>query len=636
MALGDPILSADLLRPVFRVRAILHVIGALSGLVLAVSGQSSWLVPAAGATIAVIAAAQIRTCPIPSAWAADMLYAVLIAYGTGSPVGPAMVVGWSAVIGIVDTNESRLYPVGVGLAGLAVAAALDPAGFDPTVPSAMVHPIALGTVGVFFEVMFRVVGRLLRGNAKEFRAFFDRVPVALTRTSADGRLLEFNQATAEMFQDPVVGELVAARYADPECRRRLFEQLTRDGSVHGFETLMITRPGETIEALISANAVTDDGGRVRFYESGIFDFTSLRQLERERERLAMLIDATSDLVTLGGWDGSIRYANPAVRSWMRRYVSDEEYVDLRQPISRSDERMLVEVLRAEGSWAGVLTIPGREGDRTIRMLAQVLDIGGEPTIALISRDVTDEIDTERQLKQLIRAKDELVASISHEIRTPLSVVMGLAAEVRDHYADFDSETHKEFAAMIADQGQEMANIVEDLLVAARADTGSIVLVPGTVDLREEAAATLRALPDAKNARRVENHAAGECWGDASRIRQILRNLIINAQRYGGEKVVITTRREGDTMVLDVIDDGSGVPNPEIATIFEPFGRAHTAGTQPGSIGLGLSVSRDLARRMSGDLEYARREEATVFRLTLPAGPPARDEHVDIDARDRVA
>jgi len=597
---------------------------------------TSWLVPAAGITIAAIAAVQIRTCPIPSAWAADMLYAVLIAYGAHAPVGPAMVVGWSAVIGIFDTDERRLYPVGVGLAGLAVAAALDPAHFDLTSASAMTPLIALGAVAVFFEVMFRVVGRLLRENTKELRAFFERVPVALARTAADGRLLEFNGATTELFRDPVLGEPVAERYVDPERRRQFFEKLTRDGSVHDFETRMITGPGEAIEALVSANAVTDDGGRLRFIESAIFDFTSLRHLERERERLARLIDATSDLVALGSWDGSIRYANPAFRSWMRRHVTDEEYVDLGQPISRSDEKMLARALRADGSWAGVLTVHGREGDRTVSLLAQVLDIGGAPTIASISRDITDEINAERQLKELIRAKDELVASISHEIRTPLSVVMGLASEVRDNYVDFDSETHKEFAVMIADQGQEMANIVEDLLVAASADTGGIVLVPGTVDLREETAATLRALPDGGNADRVENQAADGCWGDASRIRQILRNLIINAQRYGGEKVVITTHREGDTIVLDVIDDGSGVPNPEIATIFEPFGRAHTAGTQPGSIGLGLSVSRDLARCMGGDLEYVRREETTVFRLTLPAGPSSgREQTADIDARASV-
>jgi PAS domain S-box-containing protein len=630
---ASPILPEELLKPNFRARAAMHVLGLVIAIVLVSAGGSPPILVIVALVVVPLAFYQTRTCSIRDAWVVDVIYAVIFSYASKSAVGPAMIIGWAAVIGLVDEEHDRLYPVGSGLAGLAAALVMQPE-ITITVVS-VANALGVAASAFLFVHIFRFIGGLLREHDAELRAFFDRVPVALTRTSPEGELLEFNQATAELFGDVILGEQVVARYVDPDRRRQLFDQLSRDGSVHGFEARLITGPGEAIEALISANAVNDDGGRLRFIESAIFDFTSLHQLERERERLARLIDATSDLVALGTWDGSIRYANPAVRSWVRRHVTDEEYIDLGQPISRSDEEMMVKALRADGSWAGALTVRGREGDRTVSVLAQVLDIGGEPTIASISRDVTDEINTERQLKELIRAKDELVASISHEIRTPLSVVMGLASEVRDNYVDFDRETHEEFASLIADQGQEMANIVEDLLVAARADSGSIVLVPGAVDLQEETSATLRALPDAKRVRLIENRARHECWGDASRIRQILRNLIINAQRYGGEKVVVTTRRDGDVIVLEVTDDGPGVPSPEVAMIFEPFGRAHAAGTQPGSIGLGLSVSRDLARRMGGDLEYVRREEATVFRLTLPVYPPARDAHAPIDARGGV-
>jgi signal transduction histidine kinase len=384
---------------------------------------------------------------------------------------------------------------------------------------------------------------------------------------------------------------------------------------------MVTSPGETIDAVISANAVTDDNDSLRFIESAIFDFTPLRQLEVERERLARVVDATSDLISLASADGTIRYANSAARAWFRQHVTDAEYVHLAQPIADDDAAMLAKALEVEGSWVGVLTVPGRQGIRTVSVSLQAIQMRGELTIASISRDVTTEIETEKQLKDLIRAKDELVASISHEIRTPLSVVLGLASEVRDNYETFDRGTHREFAALIAEQGQEMANIVEDLLVAARADTGSIVLAPIMVDINEEVEMSLRALPDQSRGLRVTNQAAGTCWADASRVRQILRNLISNAARYGGDQVTISAEQRDGLMALAVADSGTGVSNDEIATIFEPFGRAHAKGTQPNSIGLGLSVSRDLARRMGGDLVYSRDRGTTVFTLTLPAEAP---------------
>ncbi len=583
-------LPEQLLRPNFKARAGMHVFGLVVAVALVVAGHSPPLLIAAGVIAVPVAFYQVRTCSVRGAWSVDLAYGVVFSYASGSAVGPAMIVGWSAVIGIVDVEHDWVYPVGGGVAAAAATVAMQ-RSFSMDLPT-VAHASTVGATAALFVIIFRYIGGLLSSNEKELRAFFERVPVALTRTSPEGELLEYNRATAEMFRNPSVGESIVARYADPEQRRRFLDILARDGAVHSFEARMGTSPTETIEAVISANAVADDAGELRFIESAIFDFTPLRQLEVERERLARVIDATSDLISLANADGSIRYANSAARAWIRRHVTDEEYVHLAQPVAGDDAVMLAKALDEDGSWVGVLTVPGRQGTRTVSVSLQAIRMRGELTIASISRDVTTEIETEKQLKNLIRAKDELVASISHEIRTPLSVVLGLASEVRDNYDHFDPATHREFATLIAEQGQEMANIVEDLLVAARADTGSIVLAPEMVDVREEVEMSLRALPDQSRRLSVVNMASGACWADASRVRQILRNLISNAARYGGDRVTISTERHGDVMALAVADSGTGVSDDEVTTIFEPFGRAHTKGTQPSSIGLGLSVSRE--------------------------------------------
>ena len=617
----ETILDSRQLRPVLLGRASIHALGFAIGLSMVLVGDVSAWLPAISAVVTAVAFYQIRHYEIHRAWMIDMVMMVALSYLSESPVGLVVVLGWGAALGLAGAPRRWQVPVAVGVASGAAMIAWE-IGKDRTVVESGFAVLAVVLVTVVFASVFQAVGRRLRHNEMELREFFDRVPVALVRTNPQGELLQYNRATADMFRDPAIGERVVGRYVDPEQRRTFIEKLMAEGTVRDHEVLFQVGPNSTIDAVIAANSILDDGGELRFIESVIFDVSSLRSSERERETLARVVDSATDLIAIGNWDGSVRYANAAAQKWMQQYITDDEYVHLAQGIGREDFVSIRESIRDSRAWSGVIEVAGKTGVRVINTSAQALEFGTDYTVATISRDVTDEVETERKLKGLVRAKDELVASISHEIRTPLSVVLGLASELRDRYVDFDPHMHQEFASLITDQGQEMANIVEDLLVAARADTGSIVLSPGVVDLHGEVEATARSLPEYELRGTLSNRADAQCWGDPGRIRQILRNLITNARRYGGDDIVIATRRFDDHIELDVVDDGSGVSEDEAGTIFEPFGRAHSAGTQPGSIGLGLSVSRDLARRMGGDLVYSRVAEQTVFTLTLPRLSPS--------------
>jgi signal transduction histidine kinase len=114
---------------------------------------------------------------------------------------------------------------------------------------------------------------------------------------------------------------------------------------------------------------------------------------------------------------------------------------------------------------------------------------------------------------------------------------------------------------------------------------------------------------------LEIEEAHSVRGDAMRIRQILRNLIRNALRYGGPHVRLRTQLKEGLVAIQVLDDGPGVPYDVVDHLFEPF--AH--GQKAGSLGLGLSVSRGLARAMNGDLRYFRDGPWTVFELELVVG-----------------
>lgn len=175
--------------------------------------------------------------------------------------------------------------------------------------------------------------------------------------------------------------------------------------------------------------------------------------------------------------------------------------------------------------------------------------------------------------------------------------------------------------MLVGQTQEMVDLIEDLLVAARADIGKLPVTMEAVDIGttvEEVVASVRQPPGVDI--RVGQHSP-RCFADPIRLRQIVRNLLTNAFRYGGPSIRVTASGDDSRVWLDVADNGEGVPPEAVKTIFDAYERAHRTAGRPSSVGLGLTVSRTLARLMGGDLSY-RYEDGSVFTLELEAAPAA--------------
>jgi signal transduction histidine kinase len=251
------------------------------------------------------------------------------------------------------------------------------------------------------------------------------------------------------------------------------------------------------------------------------------------------------------------------------------------------------------------------------------DHGNLDRVIGVATDVSNRVSAEAALEAQVRSKDQFVATIAHELRTPLTAVVGLSEELRSSHQMFKQDEIAEFINMIADQGHEVAAIVEDLLVAARADIGKVSVVSQDVDLQRSVEGVLAETNHLRTASTSSISLVGNVGSavaDPQRVRQILRNLVTNAFRYGGEHIWIELAGTPEWSKVVVADSGSGVPVVEEDSIFEPFRRAHDAPGMPGSVGLGLSVARKLAEMMNGTLIYRRVGARTEFELALPAGP----------------
>ena len=234
-------------------------------------------------------------------------------------------------------------------------------------------------------------------------------------------------------------------------------------------------------------------------------------------------------------------------------------------------------------------------------------------------DITDEKQHREQLEAALRSKIELIGTVSHELRNPLTTIVGYAhllSEARDP----GSAEHAEMAAVVKQQAEDVANIVEDLLTAAQADAGTLRVVTAPLDLAEEVHWALAGL-SARHAGTLEVETPPTpTVGDAMRVRQIVRNLVANAIVHGGEHIRVTTARRAQQARLVVTDDGPGLTPGDEERVFEPFQHGNREARGHASVGLGLTISRQLARLMGGDLTYRREGGLTVFRLVLPGRP----------------
>ena len=267
----------------------------------------------------------------------------------------------------------------------------------------------------------------------------------------------------------------------------------------------------------------------------------------------------------------------------------------------------------DGKWIGTIGFSDfwREGNWT-DLETEALTTAADMVAGAWERDRARE-----GLQELAEAKDRFIAAVSHELRTPLSAVVGFSAALRDAAGTFSTEEISEIAGVISAQSREVSDLVEDLLTAERAASGNLTIRTVPTDLEAELKSVVGLVPVPPP---ITVNRSALVMADGLRTRQIIRNLLTNATRYGGTNVKVEIDVHNDMGYLTVMDDGNGVLGIDEDKIFDPYYRSHTDVALPDSVGLGLAVARQLARLMSGDLVYRRQDSWTRFELRLPLDP----------------
>jgi PAS domain S-box-containing protein len=487
--------------------------------------------------------------------------------------------------------------------------------------------------------------QLVVGSIKDY-AIFMLDPAGLVATwNAGARFIKGYAA------EEVIGKPISIFYTPEDLAlnkpEALLHTAVSEGRVED-EGWRVRKDGSRFWADVVITVVRDQEGRHEGFVKVTRDLTSRREaaerLRESEQSLSATLYSIGDAVLAADARGRVTRINPVAErltGWTEKeavgrpleevfnIVNEQTRLKAPNPVTR--------VLR-EGIVVGLANhtaLIARDG--TERAIADsgapILDAQGATQGAvLVFRDVTSERHAEEervrlaQVQEAVRLRDEFLAIASHELKTPLTALQLQLGSLHDQVVPLGENVVRK-VARAKKMGDRLANLIDALLDVSRLATGRLKLSREVFDLAEAVRdVTDRLRVSADKARCPLTVAvAGSIRGrwDRLRVEQILTNLISNSIKYAaGTPIIVAAAVDGPSAVLDVRDEGPGVPEADLPRIFDRFERSAST-RHYGGMGLGLYVARQIAEAHGGSISAKNQPGGGVgFTVRLPLELPS--------------
>jgi two-component system sensor histidine kinase KdpD len=287
---------------------------------------------------------------------------------------------------------------------------------------------------------------------------------------------------------------------------------------------------------------------------------------------------------------------------------------------------------------GPIGVVGIDDDRTgplltpdqRRLLDALMDQGA---LAIERVLLVEDMDRVKRTVESERLRSALLTSISHDLKTPLASVLGAASTMRDLASGLTDAEKRDLLATVIDESERLNRFIANLLDMTKLESGAIVPNTAPHDIGEIVGSALRRAGKILAQHRVSLELAADLPMlelDAVLFEQVLFNLLDNAAKYSpaGTTISIRSLRDKQQVLLQVIDEGDGIPPGELESVFDKFYRAQKGDhVRPGT-GLGLAISRGFVEAMHGTISASNRTDGRgavlTIRLPIPAASNALD------------
>ena len=290
---------------------------------------------------------------------------------------------------------------------------------------------------------------------------------------------------------------------------------------------------------------------------------------------------------------------------------------------------------------GAIGVVGIDSDKTgplltpdeRRLLDALIDQGG---LAIERVRLVEDMDRVKRTVETDRLRSALLTSISHDLRTPLAAVLGSAGTLRDIAGKLSEAEKADLLATIIDESERLNRFIANLLDMTKLELGAIVPNMSAHDLSEIVGSALRRANKILARHHVELELAKELPMielDAVLFEQVLFNILDNATKYApaGTAISIRSWRDMDTVCLEILDEGEGIPSTDLERIFDKFYRVEKRDQVLAGTGLGLGISRGFVEAMNGTITAANRMDRAGASFTIRLPVPANPKPVDTAA-----
>ncbi len=488
--------------------------------------------------------------------------------------------------------------------------------------------------------------KVLEDISNQLSQIIWETPDLVSIIAPDGQMQYMNKAGRTLFglsEDESVTHLNFFSAYPEEMRPWIEEEVQpvviRDGIWRGETAFHLD--GERMiplsQVLVSKK---DETGNVQYFASIARDISDtkriMQELQQSRERYRMLAEAAHDFIFMISKDGVMEYANEYACQALGFEPNQVEGIPISQffpkDFAEHHLQMFTEVheidrpIYTEGpfmrdgqaAWMGTWLVPIHS------------EQGSLSSVLGISRDITEQKKTDEALQRALQNERKLgemrsnfFSMTSHQFRTPLSTIL-LSAELLQKYGPrWDDQKRSEHLGRIQDAAKRMNSMLEDILVIGRVESGRYVCTPKDFDLVSFCAQSIYEITtNDRNEHEMvfeHNDSALPVYLDPEVMHRVIDNLLSNAIKYSpkGTRICVNLREEDHHVLLEVSDQGIGIPERDIKYLFQPFQRGSNTGDFPGT-GIGLAIIQKSVELMNGSVSLRSKEgQGTTFLIRFP-------------------